>query len=61
MLDPKKLLDDLMQARVPGTGSTVAEKAEPDVVGMSWDQPRDDSREGGATSPAVSSEGANPS
>jgi uncharacterized membrane protein YebE (DUF533 family) len=28
MLDPKKLLDDLMQARVPGTGSTVAEKAE---------------------------------
>lgn len=28
MLDPKKLLDDLMKAKVPGTGSTVGEKAE---------------------------------
>lgn len=28
MFDPKKLLDDLMQTKVPGTGSTVGEKAE---------------------------------
>lgn len=28
MLDPKKLLDDLLQAKVPGTDSTVGQKAE---------------------------------
>lgn len=28
MLDPKKLLDDLLSAKVPGTNSTVGEKAE---------------------------------
>lgn len=28
MLDPKKLLDDLLKAKVPGTDSTVADKAE---------------------------------
>lgn len=28
MLDPKKLLDDLLKAKVPGTESTVGEKAE---------------------------------
>ncbi|MFZ1775444.1 MAG: tellurite resistance TerB family protein, partial [Rhizobiaceae bacterium] len=28
MLDPKKILDDLLSAKVPGTDSTVAQKAE---------------------------------